>query len=65
MAGAEAERGSPASMEAKAKPPKLVCLRKSLRDPVGFMLIKISELGEIEQGPAEVWQAVPTGVFHK
>ena len=42
MAGAEAERGSPASMEAKAKPPKLDCLRKSLRDPVGFILVKIS-----------------------
>jgi hypothetical protein len=43
MAGAEAERGSPASIEAKAKPPKLDCLRKSLRDPVLFILVKISE----------------------
>ena len=52
MVGAEAERGSPASIEAKAKPPKLDCLRKSLRDPAGFILVKISEFGEIKQGPA-------------
>ena len=45
MAGAEAERGSPATIEAKAKPPKLDCLRKSLRDAVGFILIEVSEFG--------------------
>ena len=65
MAGVAAERGSPANMEAKAKPPKLDCLRKSLRDPVGFILVKISELGEIKQGPAEVWQAVLPGIAEK
>jgi len=48
MAGAEAESGSPASIEAKAKPPKLDCLRKSLRDSIEFILVKISELGKIE-----------------
>ena len=62
MAGAEAESGSPANIEAKANPPKLDCLRKSLRDPIGFILVKIGELGEIEQGPAEVLQAVLPGI---
>ena len=65
MAGEEAERGAPASIDAKASPPKLDCLRKSLRDPVVFILVKIGELGEIKQGPAEVWQAVLPGIVKK
>ena len=60
-----ADSGSLESIEAKAMPPKLDCLRKSLRDALGVISIKIGKLRKVEQGTTEVLQTVFAGIGHQ